>query len=138
MAGRGDHPCIGAEAGKRMRGAPGIGNRGACGETQHGEAADKAIEHGGLAAMQVIGAGRVDDNAVWVIGGDDGGDALQYPKRQPLQRFGVARWIRVADLETGGERLRPGRGHADAHPEGSGRRIGGRHDASAPVPADDY
>jgi hypothetical protein len=55
---------IGEEAGGGMGRAPAVGDRGARKDTGGGETIDEAGQHARFAAMQVIGAGRVDNETV--------------------------------------------------------------------------
>ena len=49
----------------------------------------KLLELGDLPAMQVIGAGKVDDDPVRRVGRDDEGEPLQHPQREPVERLSV-------------------------------------------------
>ena len=93
----GDVARPGAEARQGVGRAPGVGDGGAGAKADAGELVDQGRKHGGLAAMQMIGAGGVDDDPVGRIGRDDRREALQHPERQPLQRLGVGGGIGVLD-----------------------------------------
>ena len=83
----------------------------------------------------MISACGVDDDSVRWIGGDDRGEALQHPERQPLQRFGVCGRIGVLDHQALHQRLGLARGHADAQAGGLGCGVRRQHDPPSPIPA---
>ena len=56
--------------------------------------------------MQMIGAGRVNDEAVRRVGGDDRRVATQRPQRQPLKRHLVGVGLGIMNGQAGDERLR--------------------------------
>ena len=101
------------EPGKRIGRTPGIRDRTARCDAGHGEATDQALQHHGFAAMEMIGAGRVDDDAARGIGSDDGRVAQQ-PDGEPIERLGVAGEVGVLHDEAGHQDLRLGDGHAGA------------------------
>jgi hypothetical protein len=61
------------------------------------ELLDQDREGRGLSAVQMISACGIDDESVRWISRDDRREALQHPKGQPLQRFGVCGRIGVLD-----------------------------------------
>ena len=70
-----------------MRGAPAVGDGGAGGDAGQGQPPDQRVEHRLLAAMEMVGSRRVDDDAVRRIGGHDRRHALQHPECQPFERL---------------------------------------------------
>ena len=119
------------EARKGVGRAPGVGDGSAGAKADAGELLDQGREHGGLAAMQMIGAGGVDDDPIRRIGGDDRREPLQHPKRQPLQRFGVGGRIGVLDHQ----RPAPAPGPWWRACRRAGRRPGRRRPPPAPPAA---
>ena len=89
-----------------------------------------------FAAVQMIGAGRVDDDAVRQAGGDDRGVALQDPEREAVECLGVGRGSGVLNEEARDEDLGPGRRHPHAQAGGLGRGIRRDHHPPSPVMAD--
>ncbi len=71
FAGRSDKQRIGRVARQRMGRAPAIGNGGAGGDAGHDKPTGQHLQHGRLTAMQMVGAGRIDDDPVRRVGGDD-------------------------------------------------------------------
>jgi hypothetical protein len=121
------------EAREGMSCAPGIGNGGAGTQPHAGELLDQDREHGGLSSVQMIGTGSVDDDSVRRIGGDDWGEALQHPEREPVQRLAVRGRIGVLDHQAPHERLSLARGHADAQSGGLGCRIRSHDHPPCPI-----
>ena len=72
-----------------MSGAPAIGDGGARGDAGHRQPVDERVQHRRLTAMKMIGAHRVDDDAVRRVGCDDRREALQNPNSKAVQCFGV-------------------------------------------------
>ena len=91
--GRGDEDGQGGMTRQRVRRAPGVRYRAPRGGPGPGETIDHANEHRGFAAMQMIGAGRVDDEAIGWIGRGDRGETLKHPAREPVERL----WHRQGD-----------------------------------------
>ena len=121
-----------------MGNAPGVGDDGACFDARCREALDQHGQHRGLAAMEMIGAGRVDHQAVGRIGHDDGRDALQGPERELFEPLGVRLGIGIHDNEAGRERLRLCGGHADAQAKAFGDRIQRGDGTSSSLAADEH
>src|ERR1700677_3746502 len=75
------------EAGEGTGCAPGISNSGAGAQAHASELLDQDCEQGGLSSEQMIRADGIDDDSVRRISGDDRGEALQHPEREPVQRL---------------------------------------------------
>ena len=108
MAGRGDHPCIGAEAGKRMRGAPGIGDRRTSSQTAAAEAIDETGEHQLLATLKMLCSLRIHDDTIRRIHGDHRRVLRQGPERQPFENRKVGSRIGIDHQQALDQRLRLG------------------------------
>src|SRR3546814_19437344 len=95
---------------KRMRRPPGVGDGGPGKDAGSRQAINHSRQHGLFAAMQMIGAGRIEDDPVGQIGGDDRGVALQDPAREAVERLSVGRGRGLLSGDTGAEapRLRGG------------------------------
>ena len=100
-----------------------------------GETIDHANEHRGFAAMQMIGAGRVDDEAIGWIGRGDRGETLKHPAREPVERLCIGKGIGVLDEKAGHQEPRLGLGHADTQAGGLGGGIRRQHHPPSPVTA---
>jgi hypothetical protein len=87
--------------------------------------------------MQMVGAGRVDDEAVRRIGGGDGRVAAQRPQRQSLERHLICFGLGIMNDKTRNERLRLARRHAEAQTGGACCPVGRKHDTAAAVAADE-
>jgi|CXWJ01.1.fsa_nt_gi hypothetical protein len=85
--------------------------------------------------MKMIGAGRVDDDAVRRLGRYDWREALQNPGRETLQCFGVRNRIGVLNDETRHENLGFRDRHADTKAGGVGRGVRRQHHPPAPFAA---
>ena len=125
-----------AEARQCVGCTPAVGDCGARGKAGRAKPLHHFGEHRSLAAMQMIGAGRVDHNAVRRIGSDDRRIAAQRPQRQPLERHFVGVGLGIVNDQARNKRLRLARRHADAQARGACCRVGGKHDTAAPVAAD--
>ncbi len=88
--------------------------------------------------MEMVGAGGIDDDAIGQIGRDDRREALEHPKRQPIDRFGIGRRIGILNDEPGHEHLRLGGGHANAKAGGLRRRVRREHHPPPSVPANQH
>src|SRR3546814_8587469 len=88
--------------------------------------------------MQMIGAGRIEDDPVGQIGGDDRGVALQDPEREAVERLSVGRGRGVLYEETGDEDLSLGGGHPDAQAGGLGRNVRRDHYPPSPVRSEEH
>src|SRR3546814_5042861 len=80
--GGGDEERPAGVARKRMRRPPGVGDGGPGKDAGSRQAINHSRQHGLFAAMQMIGAGRIEDDPVGQIGGDDRGVALQAPRSE--------------------------------------------------------
>src|SRR3546814_13850603 len=67
---------------KRMRRPPGVGDGGPGKDAGSRQAINHSRQHGLFAAMQMIGAGRIEDDPVGQIGGYDQSLRLQEPERE--------------------------------------------------------
>ncbi len=134
----GDEGRTRREARQRMRRTAGVGDRAVGPNADAGELVDQDGEHGGFAAMQMIGAGAVDDDAVGRIRGHDRGNALQHPERETIESVGVGRRVGVLNDQTSDQNLRLGRRHADAKTGGLGRGIRRQHHPPPPVTTDQH
>ncbi len=77
--------------------APAIRDRGSSCDAGDIKPFDHVREHCRLAAMQMVGAGGVDNNTVRRIGGNDRRVAAQHPQRQPIERRDVGQGGGVLD-----------------------------------------
>src|SRR3546814_3792521 len=93
-------------ASKRMPRPPGVGDGGPGKDAGSRQTINHSRQHGLFAAMQMIGAGRIEDDPVGQIGGDDRGVALQDPEREAVERLSVGRGRGVLYEETGDEEER--------------------------------
>ena len=118
-----------------MGGAPGIGNRRTRGDAGGLHARHQIRQHRRLTAMQVVGAGGVDDEPVRWIGRNDRRVA-QCPKREAVERRRVLARLELEADEVRNEDLRLARRHADAQARIAGRRIEGEDFAAAALPTE--
>lgn len=91
-------------------------------------------KHGFLTAMQVVGPGCVDDEAIGWIGGDDRRVA-QRPERHSIESFCVTRRIKIEALQPRKQDLGLACRHADAQTGRAGGAIGGQHEPPVSLPA---
>jgi hypothetical protein len=75
--------------GKRMGGAPAVGERGAPGKAGRREPVDHGFDHGFFTAMQMVRASRIDHQPVRRVGRDHGCVQPKGPQRQPVEGFGI-------------------------------------------------
>ena len=120
---------------QRVSSAPIIGDGRACGDARHGEPADQRFQHGLFAAMQMSGAGGVDDDAVRRIGGGNRRETLQRPDREPFQRLGIRCGMGILRDKAGHQHLRLGRRHSRANARGQRRGVRRHHDTPVSFPA---
>ena len=116
--------------------APGLGDRGARGEAGRAKALHHVGKHRRLAAMQMVGAGGVDNQAVGRIGGDDRRVARSAQSASRSSAAASPSGSASRTMQIPDQRLRLARRHADAQASGTRRRIGGQHDTPLPVTAD--
>ena len=121
-------------AGQRMGRAPGVRDRCAGGDARQHQPPGQRLQHRRLAALQVIGAGGVDDDPVRRIGSDDG-SVSEEPGREPVERLGVAYRVGVLHDESGRQDLGLGDGHANAQASSAGSGVSRQHHPPVPVAA---
>ena len=138
LAGSNDRQRIGRKPRQRMCGTDRVGEAGARGDRRRLQARQQIAQQRRLAAVQMRGAGHVDQQTIGRIGRDYRAVAAQRPRRQSLKRGGVSRRIARRDMQTGNPRLRLGERQARLHSERLRGRVGGCHDAPPAVMAGDH
>lgn len=121
---------------ERMCGAKRVGDGRACCDAGQGNTADQRFDHRGLAAIQMVSASRVDDDAVWRIGRDDGRKALEQPDCKPVERFRICARVRVPHDQARHEDLGLRGRHARPESGGISCNIDCRYDTPVPVTSD--
>lgn len=119
-----------------MRSPPAIGDRRPGRDAGSGEPLHHLAKHCRLAAMPMIGAGRIDDDAIRRIGGDDRRIAAKRPQRQPLEGLDICFGLGVMNDQARNQGLRLARRHADPQAGTVRCRIDGEHDTATPITAD--
>ena len=138
LAGSNDRQRIGRKPCQRMCGPDRIGKAGACGDHRRLQARQQIAQQLRLAAMQMRGAGHVDQQTIGRIERDIRAVAAQGPRRQSLKRGGIRRRIARRDMQAGNPRLRLGERQARPHSERLRGLVGGYQDAPPAIMAGDH
>lgn len=111
-----------------------MGDRTSRGDPGHGEAPDQALQHDGFAAVEVISACRVDDEAVRRVWSHDRRIAEE-PHREAFKGLVVGYWLGILHDKSRHQDLCLSDGHAGAQSGGLGRSIRRQHHPPVPVAA---
>ncbi len=106
---------------------PTVGDRHAGSQLPAQKLVGDLCHHWQLAALKVVGAFGIHDNAIDPVDGNNWRIDRQRPERDAFESDPIGFDIRVDHHQTAKQRLRLRRRHADMHASSSGSRVGSRN-----------